>query len=112
MQHLQSVSPLFLEICAETWKSLITSNMVEITSSLSMLSVSEPGSCLSWKAFNKSIDLLLENLQILRGNDKTPASCAATVVNEDLSVYLQFKGAVNVDAEREKLRKKRDEILE
>ena len=85
---------------------------MEITSSLSMLSVSEPGSCLSWKAFNKSIDLLLENFQILRGNDKTPASCAATVVNEDLSVYLQFKGAVNVDAEREKLRKKRDEILE
>jgi hypothetical protein len=53
----------------------------------------------------------LENFQILRGNHKIPDSCAGAVVNEDLSVYLQFKGAFNIDAELEKLREKRDEIL-
>ena len=57
----------------------------------------------------KSTDLLLV-LQILTENDETPADCATAVVNKDLSVYLQLQGALNADAEREKLRKKKDEI--
>jgi valyl-tRNA synthetase len=52
----------------------------------------------------------LEILQILTENDETPADCATAVVNKDLSVYLQLQGALNADAEREKLRKKKDEI--
>jgi valyl-tRNA synthetase len=49
-------------------------------------------------------------LQILTENDETPADSATAVVNKDLSVYLQLQGALNADAEREKLRKKKDEI--
>jgi len=59
---------------------------------------------------NESTDLLFGILQILTENDETPADCATAVVNKDLSVYLQLQGALNADAEREKLRKKKDEI--
>lgn len=82
-----------------------------------------PNNCSSWlsSAFHiymlptyeqnyKSTDLLLEILQILTENDETPADCATAVVNKDLTVYLQLQGALDADAEREKLRKKKDEI--
>uniref|UniRef100_A0A0A9ERC8 valine--tRNA ligase n=1 Tax=Arundo donax TaxID=35708 RepID=A0A0A9ERC8_ARUDO len=52
----------------------------------------------------------VSHLKILAENDETPADCATAVVNKDLSVYLQLQDALNADAEREKLRKKRDEI--
>jgi valyl-tRNA synthetase len=58
-----------------------------------------------WRA-----DLILGNIQILTENDETPADCATAVVNKDLSVYLELQGALNVEAEREKLKKKRDKI--
>ncbi|XP_015690635.1 valine--tRNA ligase, mitochondrial 1-like [Oryza brachyantha] len=49
-------------------------------------------------------------LEILTENDEIPADCAIAIVNKDLSVYLELQGALNSEAEREKLRKKRDEI--
>lgn len=49
-------------------------------------------------------------IQILTENDETPADCAIAIVNKDLSVYLKLQGAINAEAEREKLRKKRDGI--
>lgn len=63
-----------------------------------------------WKVLNENTDLLLAIFQILTENDDTPADCATAVVNKDLSVYLQLQGALNADAEREKLRKKKEEI--
>ncbi|CAL5082726.1 unnamed protein product [Urochloa decumbens] len=52
----------------------------------------------------------VSHLKILTENDETPADCATAVVNKDLSVYLQLQGALNADAELEKLKKKKDEI--
>lgn len=52
----------------------------------------------------------VSQLQILKESNETPADCAIAVVNKDLSVYLQLQGALNAEAELEKLRKKRDEI--
>lgn len=54
--------------------------------------------------------MILKILQLLAESDQTPPDCATVVVNKDLSVYLQLQGALNAEAEREKLRKKRDEI--
>ena len=48
--------------------------------------------------------------QILAEDDPTPLDCATHIVNKDLSVYLQLRGALDTKAEREKLRRKRDEI--
>ncbi|KAK3133783.1 hypothetical protein QOZ80_6AG0540990 [Eleusine coracana subsp. coracana] len=52
----------------------------------------------------------VSHLKILKESDETPADCATAVVNKDLSIYLQLQGALNAEAELEKLRKKRDEI--
>ncbi|KAF0928842.1 hypothetical protein E2562_010700 [Oryza meyeriana var. granulata] len=52
----------------------------------------------------------ISSLKILTEDDPTPPNCATNIVNKDLSVYLQLRGAVNTEAEREKLRKKREEI--
>lgn len=49
-------------------------------------------------------------LQILNENDVAPVGCAVAIVNEHLSVYLQVEGSLNTEAEREKLKKRRDEI--
>ncbi|EMS54534.1 Valyl-tRNA synthetase [Triticum urartu] len=49
-------------------------------------------------------------VKLLAESDQTPPDCTTTVVNKDLSVYLQLQGALNAEAEREKLKKKRDEI--
>ena len=42
--------------------------------------------------------------------DDAPTGCSVSVVNESISVYLKLQGALNVEAEREKLRKKMEEI--
>ncbi|XP_020088963.1 valine--tRNA ligase, mitochondrial 1-like [Ananas comosus] len=52
----------------------------------------------------------ISSLKILTEDDAPPAGCAIDVVNENLSVYLQLQGALNAEAEREKLRKKREDI--
>jgi valyl-tRNA synthetase len=52
----------------------------------------------------QSLMWYLEILQILKESDETPADCATAVVNKEL------QGALNAEAELEKLRKKRDEI--
>ncbi|KAJ1263370.1 hypothetical protein BS78_09G179300 [Paspalum vaginatum] len=49
-------------------------------------------------------------LKILTEDDEIPADCATAVVSKDLSVHLQFQGALNAEGEHEKLRKKRDEV--
>ncbi|RVW76648.1 Valine--tRNA ligase, mitochondrial 1 [Vitis vinifera] len=49
-------------------------------------------------------------LQVLNEGDDAPIGCAVSVVNESLSVYLKLQGALNAEAEREKLRKKMEEI--
>lgn len=48
-------------------------------------------------------------MQILN-DDAVPTGCAIGVVNEHLSVYLELQGALNAEAERERLRKKKDEL--
>ena len=48
--------------------------------------------------------------QVLRESDAAPAGCAISVVNESLSVYLKLRGTLNAEAEREKLKKKMEEI--
>ncbi|GMH26346.1 hypothetical protein Nepgr_028189 [Nepenthes gracilis] len=52
----------------------------------------------------------LSSLKVLNENDAAPAGCAVAVVNENLSVYLKVKGAINAEVEREKLRKKMEEL--
>ncbi|XP_057508392.1 valine--tRNA ligase, mitochondrial 1-like [Actinidia eriantha] len=52
----------------------------------------------------------LSSLKVLRENDAAPAGCAISVVNESLSVYLKLQGTLNAEAEREKLKKKMEEI--
>ncbi|XXG89905.1 hypothetical protein AAC387_Pa12g1796 [Persea americana] len=52
----------------------------------------------------------LSSLKILNENDVAPVGCAVAIVNEHLSVYLQVEGSLNTEAEREKLKKRRDEI--
>lgn len=49
-------------------------------------------------------------MQILNDMDAMPTGCAIGVVNEHLSVYLELQGALNAEAESEKLRKKKDEL--
>ena len=49
-------------------------------------------------------------LLVLNEGDDAPTGCAVSVVNESLSVYLKLQGVLNVEAEREKLRKKMEEI--
>lgn len=49
-------------------------------------------------------------MQILNDMDTMPTGCAIGVVNEHLSVYLELQGALNAEAESEKLRKKKDEL--
>lgn len=47
---------------------------------------------------------------MLREKDDPPAGCSVSIVNENLSVYLKLQGNINVEAEREKLKKKMEEI--
>ncbi|KAM3408927.1 hypothetical protein ACQJBY_001768 [Aegilops geniculata] len=50
------------------------------------------------------------SLKILTEDDPTPPDCATNIVNKDLAVYLQLRGALDTEAEHEKLRKKREEV--
>lgn len=52
----------------------------------------------------------LSSLTVLSEKDAAPAGCAVSVVNEALSVYLKIQGNLNVGAEREKFKKKMEEI--
>ncbi|XP_052186097.1 valine--tRNA ligase, mitochondrial 1 [Diospyros lotus] len=52
----------------------------------------------------------LSSLKVLREIDAAPAGCAVSVVNESLSVYLKLRGTLNAEAEREKVKKKMEEI--
>lgn len=52
----------------------------------------------------------LSSLKVLCEHDVPPPGCAVDVVNEKLSVYLQLQGILDPEAERLKLRKKREEI--
>ncbi|KAL6641285.1 hypothetical protein ACP70R_019466 [Stipagrostis hirtigluma subsp. patula] len=52
----------------------------------------------------------VSTVKILTEDDAIPSDCATNIVNKDLSVYLQLRGALNTEAEREKLRRKRGEI--
>ncbi|KAL6003256.1 Valine--tRNA ligase, mitochondrial 1 [Asimina triloba] len=52
----------------------------------------------------------LSSLKLLDEYDAAPDGCAVCIVNEHLSVYLQLRGTLDVEAEREKLKKKREDI--
>ncbi|VFQ84990.1 unnamed protein product [Cuscuta campestris] len=52
----------------------------------------------------------LSSLEVLNENDGVPAGCVIGVVNETLSVFLKTQGTIDVDAEREKLKKKIEDI--
>jgi valyl-tRNA synthetase len=52
----------------------------------------------------------LSSLEVIRKNEKSPQGCGVSVVNEALSVYLKLRGALNPEAEREKLKKKMEEL--
>ncbi|KAL4203585.1 hypothetical protein AMTRI_Chr01g104650 [Amborella trichopoda] len=52
----------------------------------------------------------LSSIKVLTENDATPVGCAVNIVNEHLSVYLQVQGFLNAEAEREKLRKRKEEL--
>jgi valyl-tRNA synthetase len=52
----------------------------------------------------------LSSLEVIRKNEKAPQGCGVSVVNEALSVYLKLRGALNPEAEREKLKKKMEEL--
>lgn len=56
------------------------------------------------KIFNPEIS------QVLSESDDAPVGCKVDVVNENLSVYLQLQGNINVEAELQKLKKKMEEI--
>ncbi|KAG7035615.1 Valine--tRNA ligase, mitochondrial 1 [Cucurbita argyrosperma subsp. argyrosperma] len=52
----------------------------------------------------------LSSLTVINDNDAAPVGCAVSVVNENLSVYLQFQGAISAEAELEKIKKKMEEV--
>ncbi|KAG5558497.1 hypothetical protein RHGRI_008438 [Rhododendron griersonianum] len=52
----------------------------------------------------------LSSLKVLRENDAAPAGCAVSVVNKNLSVYLKLRGTLNAEVEREKLKKRMEEL--
>ncbi|GAB2242518.1 hypothetical protein Droror1_Dr00019293 [Drosera rotundifolia] len=52
----------------------------------------------------------LSSLSVSSSVDDAPIGSTVSVVNENLSVYLNVEGTINVEAEREKLKKKMEEI--
>ncbi|GAB2286532.1 Valine--tRNA ligase, mitochondrial 1, partial [Dionaea muscipula] len=52
----------------------------------------------------------VSSLEVASRMDAAPIGSAVSVVNENLSVYLKVKGTINAEAEREKLRKRMEEI--
>ncbi|XP_042471032.1 valine--tRNA ligase, mitochondrial 1-like isoform X2 [Zingiber officinale] len=51
----------------------------------------------------------VSSLKVITENDMAPPGCAVDVVDENLSVYLQLQGTLDPEAEREKLRKRRED---
>lgn len=49
-------------------------------------------------------------IQVIGESDAAPGGCAVSVVNENLSVYLELQGTLSPEAELEKIRKKMDDI--
>ncbi|KAF9617189.1 hypothetical protein IFM89_035071 [Coptis chinensis] len=52
----------------------------------------------------------LSSLEVLGEYDTRLAECGLEVVNEEITVYLELRGALNTEAELEKLRKRREEL--
>ncbi|KAF4384717.1 hypothetical protein F8388_004024 [Cannabis sativa] len=52
----------------------------------------------------------LSTLTVFSETDAAPAGCAVSVVNENISVYLDLRGSLSAEAEREKLVKKMEEV--
>ncbi|XP_078446483.1 valyl-tRNA synthetase / valine-tRNA ligase (VALRS) [Wolffia australiana] len=52
----------------------------------------------------------LSSLKVLRMSDAPPSGCVVGIVHEELSVYLQLQVSIDVNAEREKLQKRREEV--
>ena len=49
-------------------------------------------------------------MKILRESDAPPSGCVVDIVHEELSVYLQLQVTIDVEGERDKLRKRREEV--
>ncbi|KAF4401164.1 hypothetical protein G4B88_014005 [Cannabis sativa] len=49
-------------------------------------------------------------LNVFSETDAAPAGCVVSVVNENISVYLDLRGSLSAEAEREKLVKKMEEV--
>lgn len=47
---------------------------------------------------------------LLSGTDEAPTDCAFENVNENLKVYLKVQGNLDLDAEREKIRNKLNDL--
>lgn len=52
----------------------------------------------------------LSSLTVIGENDAGPAGYVVSVVNENLSVYLNVQGSLSAEAERERIRKRMDEV--
>ncbi|GAB2215529.1 hypothetical protein Droror1_Dr00019916 [Drosera rotundifolia] len=52
----------------------------------------------------------VSSLSVSSSVDDAPIGSTVSVVNENLSIYLNVEGTINAEAEREKLRKKMEEI--
>lgn len=52
----------------------------------------------------------LSGLKVLSMDDSAPVGCAFDVVNERLSMYLELKEKLDAKAERERLRKRKEEV--
>ena len=47
--------------------------------------------------------------QVMNENDAIPSGYAVSVVNENLSVYMEIQGSISAEAELGKIKKKIDE---
>ncbi|KAI9112109.1 hypothetical protein K1719_017005 [Acacia pycnantha] len=52
----------------------------------------------------------LSSLTVINENDAVPSGCAVSVVNENLSVYIELQGSISAEAELGKIKKKIDEF--
>lgn len=53
---------------------------------------------------------MLYDSQVINENDAVPSGYAVSVVNENLSVYLELQGTISAEAELGKIKKKMDEF--
>lgn len=52
----------------------------------------------------------LSSLDVISERDAAPVGCILEVINENFSVHLKLRGSINVDAERDKIKKKMEDI--